>query len=159
VQAAHGEHRRLSDPGDDEASFRYNAGDPPPGLSTRRKTMFLGLRTVVVHVNDLAKAKAWYSEVLGIQPYFDQPFYVGFDVGGYELGLDPDPHSGAPGPGGVVAYWGVEDCKAAREHLIEKGATARGDVQDVGEGILVTSVEDPFGNVIGIIENPQFQAR
>ena len=52
--------------------------------------MFLGLRTVVYKVSDLGRAKAWYTKVLGIEPYFDEPFYVGFNVGGYELGLDPD---------------------------------------------------------------------
>ena len=54
---------------------------------------FLGLRTAIYHAPDLAKAKSWYSRILGIEPYFDQPFYVGFNVGGYELGLDPDPSS------------------------------------------------------------------
>ncbi len=51
--------------------------------------MFLGLRTAVYDAPDIAKAKAWYSKVLGEQPYFDQPFYVGFNVGGYELGILP----------------------------------------------------------------------
>ena len=67
----------------------------------------LGLRTVIYHVTDLEKAKAWYSSVLGFGPYFDQPFYVGFNVGGFELGLDPDTTGARPGTGGQVAYWGV----------------------------------------------------
>lgn len=57
---------------------------------------FLGLRTTIYPVTDLAKAKAWYSAVLGVKPYFDEPFYVGFNVGGFELGLDPDTSAQAP---------------------------------------------------------------
>lgn len=119
--------------------------------------MFQGLRTVVYHVNDLDRAKAWYSAVLGTGPYFDQPFYVGFSVGGYELGLDPDVTGVTAGAGGVGAYWGVSDCEAAYNRLLELGASAHGAVQEVGEGIRVASVTDPFGNVIGVIENPHFR--
>ena len=72
---------------------------------------FLGLRTAIYRVPNLTKAKSWYSKILGIEPYFDQPFYVGFNVGGYELGLDPDPSSSA-GSGGVIVYWGVSDADA-----------------------------------------------
>jgi predicted enzyme related to lactoylglutathione lyase len=113
----------------------------------------LGLRTVIYHVPDLANAKTWYSRVLEHEPYFDQPFYVGYSVGGFELGLIPDGHSG---PGGAVAYWGVQNADAAIQRLEELGATIRDAVQDVGEGIRVATVNDPFGNVLGIIENPHF---
>ena len=116
--------------------------------------MFLGLRTVIYNVSDLDRAKAWYSSVLGIEPYFDQPFYVGFNVGGYELGLDPN--MSTSGAGGVGAYWGVSDCEAAFNRLLELGASAHSPVQDVGEGIRVATVNDPFGNLIGVIENPHF---
>ena len=51
---------------------------------------FQGLRTVIYAAPDLEKAKAWYFSILGIPPYFDQPFYVGFNIAGYELGLDPN---------------------------------------------------------------------
>ena len=118
---------------------------------------FLGLRTVIYKVSDLDRAKAWYSSVLGIEPYFDQPFYVGFNVGGYELGLDPDTESGAPGPGGVHAYWGVENADEALARLLSLGAREHQGVQDVGGGIRVAMVEDPFGNLFGIIENPHFK--
>jgi predicted enzyme related to lactoylglutathione lyase len=116
---------------------------------------FQGLRTVIYAAPDLDKAKAWYSSILGIAPYFDQPFYVGFNVGGYELGLDPDPASPG-GPGGVTVYWGVADASAALERLLSLGATSRTAVQEVGEGIKVATVLDPFGNVFGVIENPHF---
>lgn len=116
--------------------------------------MFQGLRTVIYHVSDLDRAKAWYSSVLGIEPYFDQPFYVGYNVGGYELGLDPN--MSTSGAGGVGAYWGVSDCEAAVNRLLELGASAHSPVQDVGDGIRVATVNDPFGNLIGVIENPHF---
>jgi predicted enzyme related to lactoylglutathione lyase len=118
--------------------------------------MFLGLRTVIYHVDDLEKAKAWYTRASGVAPYFDQPFYVGFNVGGYELGLDPDGSDKAGASGSPVAYWGVENIKESLEHLLGLGATLHADVQDVGEGILVATVRDPFGNILGIIENPHF---
>ena len=118
--------------------------------------MLLGLRTVIYRAPDLARAKAWYSEVFGIAPYFDEPFYVGFNVGGYELGLDPDA-AGATAGDSVVTYWGVADARAALARLAELGAREREPVREVGGGILVASVEDPFGNVVGIIENPHFK--
>jgi len=120
--------------------------------------MFHGLRTVIYHVSDLDKAKAWYAEALGIKPYFDEPFYVGFNVSGYELGLDPDMDGVETGASGVVAYWGVGNAREAYKRLLELGATKHREVQDVGGGILVASVTDPFENVFGIIENPNFKA-
>ena len=122
-----------------------------------RNSFALGLRTVIYHAPDLAKAKQWYSRVLGFEPYFDQPFYVGFNVGGYELGLDPDASSTPGGKSGAVAYWGVADAGAAFRRLIELGATERSPVQEVGEGIRVATVFDPFGNIFGVIENPHFK--
>ena len=124
--------------------------------SSPENSNFLGLRTAIYHASDLAKAKAWYSKILGIDPYFDQPFYVGFNVGGYELGLDPDPSSSA-GLGGVVAYWGVAEADGTLKHLLSLGATERTNVQDVSEGIRVATVVDPFRNAFGIIENPHFK--
>ena len=115
--------------------------------------MFQGLRTVIYGTNDLEKAKSWYSNVLDIQPYFDQPFYIGFNVGGFELGLDP--HA-TPGTSGPVAYWGVTDARATFKKLIEAGASEQSPVSDVGDNILVGTVIDPFGNTFGIIENPHF---
>lgn len=118
--------------------------------------MFQGLRTVIYHVTDLDRAKAWYTSVLGIEPYFDQPFYVGFNVGGFELGLDPDATGFEGGSGAVRAYWGVSNCEAAFNRLLELGASAQTPVQDVGGDIRVATVTDPFGNLLGVIENPHF---
>jgi predicted enzyme related to lactoylglutathione lyase len=117
-------------------------------------SIFLGLRTALYNVTDLDRAKAWYSEALGHPPYFDEPYYVGFNVGGFELGLVPD-GSGA-GEGGVTAYWGVAECRAALRHLLDLGAALREDARDVGGDIVVATVFDPFGNVLGVIENPHF---
>ena len=118
---------------------------------------FQGLRTVIYHAPDLEKAKAWYSAVLGIQPYFDQPFYVGYNVGGYELALDPDAASTPGGKSGSVTYWGVADAQVAFDWLISLGAVERSAVQEVGDGIRVATVFDPFGNIFGIIQNPHFK--
>jgi predicted enzyme related to lactoylglutathione lyase len=120
--------------------------------------MFLGLRTVIYPAPDLAVSKAWFTSLLGVEPYFDEPFYVGFEVGGYELGLDPDTDRNRPGAAGVVAYWGVENADAAHAHLLAVGATSHSPVAEVGGGIRVATVLDPFGNVFGLIENPHFKA-
>lgn len=117
---------------------------------------FLGLRTVIYHVSDLAAAKEWYRKATGVDPYFDQPYYVGFSVGGFELGLDPDPASGTAGVGGHDAYWGVASAADTFAHLLSIGGTPKQQVTDVGEGIRIASVLDPFGNAVCIIENPHF---
>jgi predicted enzyme related to lactoylglutathione lyase len=118
--------------------------------------VFQGLRTVIYHVEDLDRAKEWYGSVLGIQPYFDEPFYVGFDVGGFELGLQPEDPGVTRASAGVIAYWGVDHADAAHERLLELGASERSGVQDVGDDIRLASVFDPFENVLGVIENPHF---
>ena len=118
--------------------------------------MFQGLRTVIYHVDNLEQAKAWYTKALGIKPYFHQPFYVGFNVGGFELGLDPD-LSGISNGNNVVGYWGVMDASASYERMLELGAKKHSEVQEVGGGIRVATVTDPFGNIFGIIENPNFK--
>lgn len=118
--------------------------------------MFQGLRTVIYAAPDIEKAKAWYTKVLGQKPYFDQPFYVGFNVGGYELGLDPDTKRVKTG-NNAVAYWGVDDAKKAYARLVKAGAKKASEVRDVGEGILVGTVVDPFGNTLGVIQNPHFK--
>ena len=117
--------------------------------------MIKGLATAIYRVPDLERAKAWYSTAFQTTPYFDQPFYVGFNIGGYELGLDPDP-GGRSGPGGSVAYWRVENLDAAVQHFAGAGGAVIAPAQDVGDGIKVATVADPFGNLIGLIENPHF---
>ena len=127
--------------------------------SKEEPTMFKGLRTAKYDAKNLVEAKAWYSRVLGVKPYFDEPFYVGFDVGGYELGLGPDAKSYEKRSPAGIAYWGTDDARAAYQRLIDLGATPLEPVTDVGGGILVGSVHDPFGNVLGVIENRHFKAK
>lgn len=115
--------------------------------------MLLGLRTVIYPAPDLTKAKQWYSDVLGVSPYFDEPFYVGFSVGGFELGLIPD---AKPGITGTQAMWGVQDIGLEFKRLLALGATELEPVTDVGGDIKAAAVQDPFGNRLGIIENPHF---
>ncbi|MFN8353635.1 MAG: VOC family protein [Spirosomataceae bacterium] len=115
---------------------------------------FLGLRTAIYAAPQLDELKNWYSQALGIKPYFDEPFYVGFNVGGYELGLDPNASAGA---GTSVAYWGVADIHAAYQHLLNLGATPHQEVTNVGDDIYVATVYDPANNLFGIIQNPHFQ--
>ena len=114
--------------------------------------MLKGLRTVTYPAPDMNAAKAWYTEALGVAPHFDQPFYVGFAVGGFELGLAP----GGPTYGGTVAYWGVDDIASEVVRLKNLGATVKNDISDVGDGIKVAQMNDPFGNVLGLIYNPNF---
>ncbi len=118
--------------------------------------MLLGLRTAIYPALDLNAAKLWYTRVLGQAPYFDQPFYVGFAVGGFELGLLPD---GQPGTAGPQPLWGVENIESAYARLLELGAASLEPIAEVGEGVKVAAVRDPFGNRLGIIENPQFDPR
>ena len=118
--------------------------------------MILGLRTAIYPVNDLAKAKDWYSQVLKMEPYFDEPFYVGFQVGGFELGLLP---KGESSTAGVQPLWGVADIETAFKRLLFLGAESLEPVTDVGEGIKVAAVKDPFGNRFGIIQNPNFNPK
>jgi catechol 2,3-dioxygenase-like lactoylglutathione lyase family enzyme len=78
--------------------------------------MILGLRTAIYPGPDLPAATRWYTEMLGAAPYFDEPFYVGFSVGGFELGLLPD---AAPGTYGPQPLWGVANIDSAYARLLE----------------------------------------
>ena len=93
--------------------------------------IILGLRTAIYPANDLAAAKEWYARVLGVPPYFDEPFYVGFNVGGFELGLIPD---GTPGVAGPQPLWGVTDASQAFYMRGGLGATPLDAVGEVGGG-------------------------
>jgi catechol 2,3-dioxygenase-like lactoylglutathione lyase family enzyme len=126
------------------------------GPSGRRvDKMFLGLRTVVYPASDMEAAKEWFTKVLGVGPYFDEPFYVGYNVGGYELGIVPREAGG--GQESPTTYWGVPDAAAALAELLAAGAEPHSEVTDVGDGILVAAVREPSGSVLGIIENPHFE--
>ena len=121
------------------------------------KPHFHGLRTTIYKVTDIAKAKAWYAKAFGVEPYFDEPFYVGFNIGGYELGLQPDFNTSISKVGSVVTYWGVDDAAKSYERLLELGATEFEKPTNVGGDIVVAAVKDPWGNVVGVIYNPTFK--
>lgn len=116
----------------------------------------LGLRTLIFDVADLNGAKAFYEKVLSKPPYFDQPFYVGFDVAGYELGLRPAEGDRGPGIGGGTGYLGVDDVAAEVERIVALGAAIREAPSEVGGGIITAVLTDPFGNQLGLIHNPHF---
>jgi predicted enzyme related to lactoylglutathione lyase len=120
------------------------------------RIVFHGLRTAIYYVGNLDRAKEWYGLVLGIRPCFDELFYGGFNVGGFKLGLQPDGPNVPCASTGVIAYWGVDDANAAVGRLLELEATEHSGVQDVGDDIRVATVLDPYGNVLGVIENPHF---
>ncbi|MDQ1040630.1 putative enzyme related to lactoylglutathione lyase [Streptomyces sp. V3I8] len=110
-----------------------------------------GLRTVTYPVKDLARAKALFGALLGVEPYTDEAYYVGFRAPGRpEVGLDPNGH--AKGLTGPVPYWHVSDVRADLAALVGAGAEVVQDVQDVGGGMLVASVKDADGNDIGLVQ-------
>lgn len=111
---------------------------------------FLGPRSVIYPTSDISASKQWYSNVLGIEPYFVADAYVGYNVNGYELGL----FAGADPDRGPMSYWGVTNVEAALGHLVHCGAKVLEEVHDVGGGIRMANVLDPEGHQFGIIENP-----
>ena len=118
--------------------------------------MFKSIRTVVYKVADLQKAKDWYTILLGVKPYFDEPFYVGFNINDYELGLDPDMEDVSYGTS-VVTYWQVDDIEQAKTDILNHDGSLYKDIFDVGGDVKVAEFKDPFGNMIGIIEDKSFK--
>jgi predicted enzyme related to lactoylglutathione lyase len=117
---------------------------------------FLGLRTCIYRVSDIQQGKQWYTKAFGMEPYFDEPFYVGFNIAGYELGLQPEEPTTVKGES-VFTYWGVKDVSEEYKRLLEMGASAFEAPAEVGGGIIVAAVKDPWNNVLGIIFNPHFK--
>ena len=113
--------------------------------------MFKGLRTITYYAPDLEAAKSFYTQVVGQPPYFAEPYYVGWDINGFELGLVPDPLNVAIG-NNTSTYWRVDSAADAIAHLLKSGATLHEPISQVGEGMFVASVRDPWGNVVGVIE-------
>lgn len=111
-----------------------------------------GVRSVIFKVDDLDKAKAFYSAALGRTPYFDQPFYAGYNVDGQELGLDPDVSSTRPAAGGAVAYWKVDDIANSWDYMLSLGGRAVSPPHSVGGDIQMATIADPFGNLVGLIQ-------
>ncbi len=120
--------------------------------------MFQGLRTVIylIKPEKLDDAKKWYTKLFKKAPYFDQPFYVGFNVGGFEFGLHPTEDKITLGTN-VQAYWGVSNIESALKDCLALEASVNSEIQNVGDDIKVATIQDPFGNILGLIENPNFK--
>ncbi|MET7457813.1 VOC family protein [Streptomyces sp. NPDC005574] len=111
-----------------------------------------GLKTIIYPVKDLDAAKALFSALLGVAPYVDEPYYVGFRAAEQEIGLDPNGH--AKGMTGPVPYWHVADLRGTLAALLAAGAETLHDVQDVGGGKLIAFVKDADGNLVGLTQDP-----
>jgi predicted enzyme related to lactoylglutathione lyase len=114
--------------------------------------MTSGMKTVIYPVTDIAAAKHFYSKLLGVAPYADEVYYVGFKVEGQEVGLDPAGHS--KGMTGPVGYWHVDDINECIDALVEAGGQTQQPISDVGGGRLIATVRDADGNVIGLLQDP-----
>ncbi len=107
---------------------------------------------LVYPVKDLAQARAFFNELLGVKPYFDQPFYVGYRVGEQEIGLDPN--AGSAGHSEPVGYWRVEDIRTSLQSLLEAGGQTEQEVRNVGDGKLTALVREPGGSLVGLMQLP-----
>ena len=110
-----------------------------------------GIKTFIYPVRDLAKAETLYNELMGVEPYMDDAYCIGFNVEGQDVGLDPHGHS--QGMTGPVGYWHVDDIKKRLKALLDVGAEAHQEVKDVGGGKLIATVKDTDGNGIGLIQS------
>lgn len=138
-------------------NFQSAFSQETDSIKHMEKSNYLGLRTTVYKVADLSEAKEWYTKAFEKEPYFDEPFYVGFNIGGYELGLLPEENPPSVKTKSLVAYWGVNEIEKMYQHLIGLGATEDEKPTNVGGDLMVASVVDPWGNVIGLIYNPAFK--
>jgi lactoylglutathione lyase len=119
--------------------------------------IMLGLRSTIYNVPNLSDAKSWYAKAFKVEPYFDEPFYVGFNIKGYELGLLSDEAESRPLSDNVLSYWGVKDIQKEYDRFVRLGAVSHEAPTNVGGELMVASVRDPWGNVIGLIYNPHFK--
>lgn len=121
------------------------------------KSSVLGLRTTIYKVGDIKKATKWYSNVFNVDPYFNEPYYVGFNIGGYELGLQPEDNPTKDKKESVISYWGVEDIHKIYREFIEAGALENEKPFSVGGDLMTATLRDSWGNLIGLIYNPEFK--
>ena len=110
-----------------------------------------GIKTVLHPVSDLAKAKAVYAALLGMQPQHDSDYYVGFDAEGQHIGLVPG--GGPQGMTSPIAYWHVSDIEAKLAEVTAAGATVKESPHEVGGGRLVAAFTDTDGNVLGLVQD------
>ncbi|MBX2814885.1 MAG: VOC family protein [Saprospiraceae bacterium] len=117
----------------------------------------LGLRTCIFLVPNLEEARSWYEQAFVQEPYFVEPFYVGFNIGGYELGLLPTDTPRASVVDNVQVYWGVQDIHAEFDRLTALGAKIHQHPENVGGELMTGTLIDPWNNVFGLIYNPYFK--
>ncbi|MEV4013215.1 VOC family protein [Nonomuraea angiospora] len=123
--------------------------------------MLRGFATISFYAADLEAAKAWYAELLGIEPYYQVPGYIEFRVGDHqhELGIIDAryaPAGATDGPAGSITYWHVDDLEPALDRLVALGAKEYQPITERGEGFVTASVIDPFGNILGVMYNPHY---
>ncbi|MCK9450958.1 MAG: VOC family protein [Bacteroidales bacterium] len=123
------------------------------------KPAILGLRTTIYKVSDIEKARDWYAKAFETEAYFDAPYYVGFNIGRYELGLQPEEGPTGEKTESVIAYWGVEKIQEVYDRLLSLGATENEKPYNTGGEMMTATLKDPFGNVIGLIYNPYFKLK
>ena len=111
-----------------------------------------GVKTIIYPVKDIAQAKKLYNQRLCVEPLMDETYYVGYKVGGQDIGLDPNGHK--QGMTGPLSYFHVDDIKKSLQVLLDNGAQLVQEVKDVGGGKLIASVKDADGNAIGLIQMP-----
>jgi predicted enzyme related to lactoylglutathione lyase len=124
-------------------------------------TTLRGFATVSFYAADLAAAQAWYTDLLGIEPYFVVPGYIEFRVGDYqhELGIIDSRYAPAESPtkpGGAIVFWHVDDLEGTLRAVVANGAEEYQPITERGHGFVTASVVDPFGNVLGIMSNPHY---
>jgi len=108
-----------------------------------------GIKTVIYPVKDITKAKVIFQDQLGVAPYLDTPYYVGFKVGDQDIGLDPHGHRE-----GMTAYYHVDNIEKSLKSLVDAGATTIQEIKDVGQGRLIASIKDAEGNIVGLLQDP-----
>ncbi|HKA07761.1 MAG TPA: VOC family protein [Gemmataceae bacterium] len=129
--------------------------------------MLRAMSTLNLWADDLAAATRWYTELLGVAPYFTSeaagrgPGYVEFRIGDYqhELGIIDRRFAPRELPavaGGAIVYWHVDDVAASLQRLVSLGAKQLQPITERGPGFVTASVIDPFGNVLGIMYNRHY---
>jgi predicted enzyme related to lactoylglutathione lyase len=135
-------------------------------MENEKKTILRGLATISFYADDILKAKEWYTQFLGIAPYYafpteQQPAYIEFRIGDYEHEFGIIDKKYAPDmsntqPGGAIAFWHVDDIEKTNEKLLSMGTTQYEPITQRGDGFVTASVVDPFGNLLGIMYNPHY---
>jgi predicted enzyme related to lactoylglutathione lyase len=132
-----------------DAFHRVSCGTLIHTIKWKEFFMTKGVRSIIYPVKDMARAKTLFRTLLGVEPYSDQPYYVGFRVGDQDIGLDPNGHKA-----GMTVYYHVDDIKQSLQSLLEAGSQILQEIKDVGGGGLIASVRDADGNIVGLIQQP-----